>query len=106
MYEQPRLGSITIQLNEEKKLFGTLKIQYLSFGHQQVSPIGTGQTFSALDGVYNFKFTDGVQISEATFYTNATGESNAEKIFDEYEIKLLKVSLDHKSMTMTVVRLK
>ena len=48
--------------------------------------------------------TEGAEVLEQTIYTNVTGESNIERIFDRYEIKLLKAASDQKTVTMTVVK--
>jgi len=93
-----------IQLMEEKTLFGTLRIQFLNFGHEHVSS-APGEPFSATVGVYRFKIIDGNQEQTETFFTNATGASNPIRFFDRYEIKLVSASPDQKTIKVNLIKL-
>ena len=87
------MNPIVNKIDEEKTVMGSLKIKFVSFSHEHASS-APGETFSASVGVYRFRMMEGAEVLEQTIYTNVTGESNIERIFDRYEIKLLKATSD------------
>ena len=48
--------AVEVKVKEEKKVFETLIIQFLSFGHEHSSS-GPDEAFSATTGVYSFKLS-------------------------------------------------
>lgn len=102
--EMQKAEPILISLNEEKTFFGVLKIKFISFSHEH-SASSPNEPFSATTGVYVFNVSDGKNEKEMTIYTNAEGRSNAEKIFEKYELTLLKASSDQKTLTVNILDL-
>lgn len=96
--------SVEIKHNEEKLFFSSLKIKFTGFSHEHASS-GPEQSFSATVGVYFFKVSDEKNEKEMTVYTSSEGRSNAEKIFDKYELTLEKATPDQKTLTMSLRRI-
>lgn len=94
-----------IKINEEIMVFGTLKIKFVRFGHEHTSS-GPGEPFSANTGVYEFSFVEATHTHAETFYTNVKGESNVVKVWEHYEIKMVKVTGDQKTATLKITKLK
>jgi hypothetical protein len=97
--------SAEIKVNEESTVFGTLKIKFIRFGHEHSSS-GPGEPFSANTGVYEFSLVEGTRTHSEIFYTNAEGESNVVKIWEHYEIKMVKATGDQKTVTLKITNLK
>jgi hypothetical protein len=98
--------AVEVKVKEEKKVFETLIIQFLSFGHEHSSS-GPDEAFSATTGVYSFKFQDGTHKSEEiTIYTDSEGRSQTYNLWNLYEIKLIKTSNSQTIVSMEIVKLK
>lgn len=93
--------TVTLNINEEKILFETLKIKYVSCGHEHVSS-SPDEPFSATVGVYVFEVTDGTVTTTITIYKDAYNSSQ-EIEWLRYKLILLHTT-DEEMVTVAITR--
>lgn len=93
--------TITLGVGEEKTLFETLKITYVSYSHEHASS-GPDDAFSATVGVYCFELTENDTTTMITVYKDVDNNSK-EMVWLRYTLVLLD-SANQEVVTLAITR--
>jgi len=91
--------TITLKINEEKKIFDNLKLKYLSFGHENSSSSPFDE-FSATVEVYYLEISKNNTIEKITIYQDINSDSQSTE-WQNYKILLMK-PLDQEKITLSI----